>query len=94
VVCAMNILIISIDHFVQCVETGHENTLLRERKDRLETLLRGEIPARNVQFIAEEVHPHYGTIAQQLGNAYNPFGGDRGRLPRRYSPSSLRLCFP
>lgn len=68
----MRILIISIDHFVQCVRTGHESTLLRERKDRLESLLRREIRARDVQFIAEEADPHYGTIAQQLGNAHNP----------------------
>jgi len=69
---AMNILIVSIDHHIQCVKTGIEDTLLRERKDRLEFLLRREISARNVQFIAEEAHPRSRTIAQQLGNAYNP----------------------
>jgi hypothetical protein len=68
----MNILIISIDHFVQRVKTGDENTLLRERKDMLETLLRREIPARNVQFISEEAPPLYETIAQRLGNEHDP----------------------
>jgi hypothetical protein len=49
-----------------------DDTLLRDRKARLESLLRREIPARNVQFIAEEAHPRSRIIAQQLGNAYNP----------------------
>jgi hypothetical protein len=52
--------------------TGIEDTLLRERKGRLESLLRREISARRVQFIAEDAHPLYRTIAQQLGNVYNP----------------------
>jgi hypothetical protein len=68
----MNILIISIDHHIQCVKTGIEGTLLKDRKDRLESLLRREILARSVQFIAEEAHPLCTTIAQQLGNAFHP----------------------
>jgi hypothetical protein len=68
----MDILIISIDHFVQCVKTGLEAIPLQERKDRLESLLRREISARKVQFIAEEAHPLYVTIAQRLGNEHDP----------------------
>ena len=68
----MNILIISIDHFVQRVRTGREAVPLKHRKDRLESLLKEQIAARNVQFIAEEAHPQLLTIAQQLGNAHTP----------------------
>ena len=68
----MDTLIISIDHFLQRVKTGNENIPLKERKDRLEFLLKKEIAARNVQFIAKEAHPQYPTIAQQLGNAHSP----------------------
>jgi hypothetical protein len=68
----MQILIISIDHFVQREITGHERDSLRVRKRLLESLLSQEIPRRAVQFIAEEADPKYRTIAQRLADNYDP----------------------
>ena len=47
-------VIISIDHFVQGGEKWSREHSLKGRKDRLQSLLRKEIAARNVRFIAEE----------------------------------------
>lgn len=96
----MTILIVSIDHHIQCVKTGTEGGLLRERKDRLESLLSREIPARSIQFIAEEANPRFRTIAQQLGNAYNPqipwkniyMSDDERKRARIYDALKMRPC--
>ncbi len=68
----MEILIISLDHLVQRVKTGRENTGLRGRKDILECLLKEEIRRRNVQFIAEEADPRFPTIAQRRAISHKP----------------------
>ena len=67
----MRVLIVSIDHFVQRAKSGRETAALAARKNKLDSLLRREIAARNVRVIAEEAEPRYQTIAQNLANASN-----------------------
>jgi hypothetical protein len=68
----MRILIVSIDHFVQTAKNGDDSAALAARKNKLESLLKQEIAARNIQFIAEEASSEHRTIAQELASAGNP----------------------
>jgi hypothetical protein len=70
--CAMNILIVAIDHELQKVKRVHEARERAVRKDQLEALLKQEIAERNVEFISEESDPNALTIAHQLADARKP----------------------
>jgi hypothetical protein len=68
----MNVLIVSIDHVVQKARRVLELPKTAAQKTRLETLIRQEIAARNVQFISEEADPRIHTIAQEIANSATP----------------------
>ena len=70
--CAMNILIVAIDHELQKVKRVHEASERAIRKDQLEALLKQEIAERSVEFISEESDPKASTIAHQLADACKP----------------------
>lgn len=68
----MEYLIVAIDHALQLARRPEDPQNLRLQKDQLERLLRAEIAARNVGFIAEECKEGETTVALGLALRNNP----------------------
>jgi len=68
----MRALIISIDHFLQLVESSSDSKTRRERKTALRELLLTKLRDHRFSAIFEESDPRELTIAQELANEQNP----------------------
>jgi hypothetical protein len=68
----MNILIVSIDHFLQRTKGRFNSAELILQKSRFEALIRKEVARRNVEFIGEESDPRIVTIAKQIADSCDP----------------------
>lgn len=68
----MKALIISIDHYLQLVESSNDNAGRREKKTALRALLLKTLRDHRFTAIFEESDPKEVTIAYELANAQNP----------------------
>jgi hypothetical protein len=68
----MNVLIVSIDHYLQLLEADTDSETLRASKLDLRELLRFRLSKGNVAMIFEESAPAKSTIAAQLASQNQP----------------------
>jgi hypothetical protein len=68
----MNILIVSIDHYLQLLEAETDSETLRASKLNLRKLLQLRIAGGNLTMIFEESSPTKSTIAAQLASQSDP----------------------
>ncbi len=68
----MNFWIVAVDHALQLIEEPDDSPEIKAQKNSLMTLLREEIPKRQVRFITEESIRTKMTIACALAKAYEP----------------------
>jgi len=68
----MNFWIVAIDHELQLPKDVGDPPKRTEQKERLEALLKEEIPKRKVRLVTEESKQGKATIASQIASANNP----------------------
>jgi hypothetical protein len=68
----MNVIIISIDHYLQLLEADTDSESLRASKTRLREILKAYFPGRRVVEIFEESSPRKESIAAQLAGQLDP----------------------
>jgi hypothetical protein len=68
----MNVIFISIDHYLQLVEAETDSESLRTSKTRLREILKEQLAGRRVAAIFEESSPRKDSIAAQIAGQRDP----------------------